>query len=57
MKELTEAIQTVANNLFENLGGANKGNKAAAARARKNTLELERLFKQFRKVSIEEAKK
>lgn len=57
MKELTEAIQTVANNLFENLGGANKGNKAAAARARKNTLELEKLFKQFRKVSIEEAKK
>lgn len=34
-----------------------KGNKAAAARARKASLELTKLFKEFRKASIEEAKK
>ena len=32
------------------------GNKAAAGRARKATLELEKLGKQFRKESIAEAK-
>ena len=35
----------------------NKGVKAAGARARKSTLELEKLLKEFRKVSIEESKK
>ena len=34
-----------------------KGNKAAGTRARKATLELEKLLKEFRKVSIEFAKK
>lgn len=34
-----------------------KGNKAAGGRARKATLELTKLFKEFRKVSIEETKK
>jgi hypothetical protein len=34
-----------------------KGIKAAGARARKSTLELEKLLKEFRKVSIEESKK
>lgn len=34
-----------------------KGVKAAGARARKSTLELEKLLKEFRKVSIEESKK
>lgn len=33
------------------------GNKAAGARARKITLELEKLFKEYRKTSIEAAKK
>lgn len=33
------------------------GNKAAAARARKASLELEKLLKQYRKESIESAKK
>ncbi|TRW25373.1 histone H1 [Flavobacterium zepuense] len=33
------------------------GTKAAGARARKSTLELEKLFKEYRKVSIEEGKK
>mgnify|MGYP003461569364 FL=1 len=36
---------------------AEKGVKAAGARARKATLELEKLLKEFRKVSIEESKK
>lgn len=34
-----------------------KGNKAAGTRARKAALELSKLFKEFRKVSVEEAKK
>lgn len=34
-----------------------KGVKAAGARARKSSLELEKLFKEFRKVSIAESKK
>ena len=34
-----------------------KGNKAAGSRARKSALELSKLFKEFRKISIEESKK
>ena len=33
-----------------------KGNKAAGTRARKAALELSKLLKEFRKVSVEEAK-
>jgi len=33
-----------------------KGNKAAGARARKATLELTKLFKEFRKKSVEAGK-
>lgn len=40
---LTEEFEKVAN-----------GNKSAAARARKITLEIEKLGKQFRKVSVAE---
>lgn len=36
---------------------AEKGNKAAGTRARKSTLELTKLLKEFRKVSLEESKK
>lgn len=32
---------------------ANKGNKTAGVRARKASLELEKLFKEYRKASIE----
>lgn len=35
----------------------NAGNKAAGARARKASLEIEKLTKDFRKVSIEVSKK
>lgn len=34
-----------------------KGNKAAGTRARKTSLDLEKLLKEFRKVSIENSKK
>jgi hypothetical protein len=33
-----------------------KGNKAAGTRARKSSLDLEKLLKEFRKVSIEASK-
>lgn len=56
MEELIKAIQTVQSNLNANLEAARIGNKAAAARARKNTLELEKLYKQFRKESVAAAK-
>ena len=34
-----------------------QGNKAAGPRARKASLELEKVLKEFRKVSLEESKK
>lgn len=58
MKELVGKIQAEfeafakdANLQVEN------GNKAAGTRARKASLELEKLLKEFRKVSVEESKK
>ena len=58
MKELIEKInaefetfKTDANLQIE------KGNKAAGTRARKSALELSKLFKEFRKISVEESKK
>lgn len=36
---------------------AEKGNKAAGTRARKASLEVEKLMKEFRKVSLESSKK
>ncbi|MGE6353224.1 histone H1 [Flavobacterium sp. NPDC079362] len=46
-----ETFKTESESLSE------KGVKAAGARARKSSLELEKMFKEFRKVSIEETKK
>lgn len=43
-------------NMKETIAKAAEGNKAAAARARKATLELEKLGKEFRKQSIAELK-
>ncbi len=51
IKELNEALLTDAT------AQAEKGNKAAGTRARKASLELEKLLKEFRKVSLEESKK
>ena len=57
MKELIEKI----NASFEALKvdaelQADKGNKAAGTRARKTSLELEKLLKEFRKASLEASK-
>ena len=46
-----EAFVTDANLQVE------KGNKAAGTRARKGSLELEKLLKEFRKASLEDSKK
>jgi len=58
MKELLEKInaefetfRTDSNLQLE------KGNKAAGTRARKAALELAKLLKDFRKISVEESKK
>lgn len=58
MKDLIEKIEatyesfkTDANTQLED------GNKSAGTRARKSSLELEKLLKEFRKVSIAESKK
>lgn len=45
-----EALKTDANLQVE------KGNKAAGTRARKSSLELEKLLKEFRKASLEASK-
>lgn len=57
MKELIEKI----NASFEALKAdaemqAEKGNKAAGTRARKASLDLEKLLKEFRKASLEASK-
>jgi len=46
-----ETFKTESESLSE------KGVKAAGARARKSTLEIEKLLKEFRKVSIQLSKK
>lgn len=51
IKDLTEALLTDATLQAE------KGNKAAGTRARKSSLELEKVLKEFRKVSLESSKK
>ena len=55
MKELIEAIKALHDDLNTNMELSLNGKKAASAR--KNTLALERLYKQYRKESIEAAKK
>ena len=51
VKETYEAFATDASLQVE------KSNKAAGARARKASLELEKLLKEFRKVSLDASKK
>jgi hypothetical protein len=58
MKELVEKIIAEAAAFQENAcAQVVKGNKAAGARARKVALDLMKDLKEFRKVSVEEAKK
>ena len=57
MKELVAKIQEQIDAFAENAGlQVQKNNKAAGARARKASLELEKLLKEFRKVSITASK-
>lgn len=57
MNELVKAIVAEYEVFAANAEAqAVKGNKAAGARARKSSLALEKLLKEFRKVSIESAK-
>ena len=58
MNELSAKIKELSNSLLEDAAlQAEKGNKAAGTRARKASLELEKVLKEFRKVSLEESKK
>ena len=58
MKELIEKINAEFETFSSEANAqSEKGNKAAGTRARKAALELSKLFKEFRKVSVEEAKK
>ena len=58
MKELVEKVAELYA-AFEKDAKAQleNGNKAAGTRARKAALELSKMLKEFRKVSVEEAKK
>ena len=58
MNELVAKIKELCNAFFMDAElQTEKGNKAAGTRARKASLELEKLLKEFRKASLEEAKK
>ena len=52
VKSINEEIQNLQTNMDANLGG----NKAAGARARKASLVIEKLLKQYRKDSIAASK-
>ena len=54
MKELFDSIQAKMIEFNNDLNlNVNKGNKAAGVRARKASLELEKLLKEYRKRSVE----
>ena len=57
MNELIEKIKELSDALLVDAAAqAEKGNKAAGTRARKASLELEKVLKEFRKVSVEATK-
>ena len=54
MRELIEQLEQRTADLFRDaLSQLDKGNKAAGLRARRTSLEVEPLLKQFRKMSLE----
>lgn len=58
MNDLVAKIKETAETFFNDADlQVEKGNKAAGTRARKASLDLEKLLKEFRKVSLEESKK
>lgn len=57
MKELVAKIKAEYEVFAENAAAqVEKGNKAAGTRARKSALEISKLMKEFRKVSVEASK-
>ena len=57
IKELVDKINVAIGEFSTNANAqVENGNKAAGTRARKASLELEKLLKEFRKASIEAAK-
>ena len=50
-------VKTIAEKATGMITDMNKGSKASMQRARKASLELEKMFKQYRKESIEASKK
>lgn len=58
MKDLVDKINAeFASFQSEAAAQVEKGNKAAGTRARKSALELSKMFKEFRKASVEASKK
>lgn len=58
MKDLLEKANGLIAEFTKNAGlQVESGNKAAGARARKASLEIEKLMKEFRKASLEDSKK
>ncbi|WP_288154902.1 histone H1 [Phocaeicola sartorii] len=57
MKQIIEKIQEIYVAFQKDAGlQVENGNKAAGTRARKSSLELEKLMKEFRKASLEASK-
>lgn len=56
MKELVEKIMAELEPMQKDMNANLKGSKAAGVRARRHTLTLEKLFKEYRKASLAEAK-
>lgn len=58
MKELLEKVNESFAAFIEDANlQIEKNNKAAGTRARKSSLEIEKMMKEFRKISLEESKK
>ena len=58
MNELIAKIKEMSDALVvDATAQAEKGNKAAGTRARKASLEVDKVLKEFRKVSLEDSKK
>jgi hypothetical protein len=57
MKNLVKTIEETVSSFLEDANAQiEKGNKAAGARARKASLEIEKQLKEFRKKSLEASK-
>jgi hypothetical protein len=56
MEKLVIEIKAKMDAMVKDLDKAIAGNKAAAARARKSSNDLTKMYKEFRKVSVQEGK-